>query len=143
MVKHLKKVLPDLLIWTIGLVSGLAVAHYLHYMWFYGGWMELFAVEGTPAMDPAYENVCPLFYAAPYVAAGLVAGLVLGFGTIRLSMVLLRATGLLVLGLILFTRNSSLACTAFVPTAVGAFTAMTTLVTIHAYLRKKLTKEEV
>ena len=123
--------LPDVLSSVVALVVGLSFALYLHGKWYYGGWMALF---GDPPMsDPAYGRFLPLFEAVPYVAAGISAGLLSGFGHPHPSRVLVRCTALVVLFLLLASRSHHLASSAFIPFATGFFAL--SLILSLAYFR--------
>jgi hypothetical protein len=69
--------------------------------------------------NPSYSRPAPLFEAAPYVAAGLLAGVVSGFGRPQPLRLVIRALGPVLLLLLLSSRNTHLAISAFTPSAVA------------------------
>ena len=109
----------------IAFAAGVGAALCFHGQWFHGGWMTLF---GDPSMDiPSYSRFAPLFEAAPYVAAGLLVGLISGFGRPQSIRFVIRAVGPVLLFFLLSSRNEHLAISTFVPTAVAGFAFATCL----------------
>src|SRR5262245_2553976 len=94
----------DVLCAVVSFVAGLVAALYFHGKWFNGGWMMLF---GDPPMgNPSYSRFAPMFEAAPYIGAGLVAGLLAGFGRFQLMRLVVRTFGPILLFLLLWSRDT-------------------------------------
>jgi hypothetical protein len=90
-------------------------------------------------MDPAYSKVSPLFQIFPFAAAGVVAGLIAGFGFVEPVRLLIRFAGVLVLFLLLFACDQELAIRGFAPPAVISFLVSACL--SSAYFRLLVVKE--
>jgi hypothetical protein len=115
----------DALCAFVAFAAGIGAALYFHGQWFNGGWMMRF---GDPPMDnPSYSRFAPIFEAAPYVAAGLLAGIVSGFGHPQLLRLVIRTLGPVLLLLLLSSENPHLAISAFTPSAVAGFAFSTCL----------------
>jgi hypothetical protein len=119
--RYLADVIQSIAAFGIGIVC----ASVLHGKWYYGGWMGWFG--DPPAMNPAYTRFAGLFEMLPYVAGGVAAGFVAGFGYFEPMRVAIRFGSVVVLFLVSLLYNQQLTFCGFLPAAIGSFVVSTGL----------------
>ena len=67
----------DIFIGMMSDILGGIVFAWLHDRWFYS-WLYIFGENAN--MDPTYQGISQIFYAAPFLASGVIVGLVAGLG---------------------------------------------------------------
>jgi hypothetical protein len=130
--------LPDVVTSIAAFVIGAFWASYLHWKWYYGGWMSLFG--DPPAIDPAYNRISPLFQILPYVAGGVAAGFFSGFGYFEPVRLAIRCAGMVTLFAVSYAYNGQLAVHGLLPAAAISF--MTSTALYFVYFRLSLANEE-
>jgi hypothetical protein len=124
--------LPDIFNSIVAFGIGLSLALFFHAKWYYGGWMSFFG--DPPAENPAYSHFVHLFEMAPYIASGLGSGMIAGIGSQQLPRIFMRLAGILLLFLLLFSRNQNLALFAFLPASMGSFFVSLSVSAIYSWL---------
>lgn len=127
--------MADIFVGIVAIIVGYVVFTQLHGKWFHGGWMQLFG--DPPSLNPAYKSIRPLFIAAPFVSAGIVAGLLAGVGLSDWWGLLPRLTALIILFIALGILNTSLAFSVFLPSIGFSFLISATTAYIHTTLLSK------
>jgi hypothetical protein len=87
-----------------------------------------------PSSNPAYARFVDLFVSLPYLTAGLIAGLLSGFGRSQPKCVAVRSSGLVMLFIVLLSQNAHLAITSFLPVALICFLVSFALSLLHLRL---------
>jgi hypothetical protein len=111
--------IADIIVAVSAFGIALLLALLLHTKWYYGAWISWFG--DPPSSNPAYGRFVYLFNSFPYLIAGLVGGIIAGFGYPNLMRITIRTGGIIAIFLVLLTRNHHLTFFSFVPTASIAF----------------------
>jgi len=82
-------------------------------------------------MDPAYDRVAPIFQMLPYVAGGVVVGLISGFGYFNPVRLAIRFAGVIALFAISYVYNGDLAVRGLLPAAGVSFLISTVISLVY------------
>ncbi|MHB1016708.1 MAG: hypothetical protein ACYC2X_02295 [Coriobacteriia bacterium] len=128
------RLLKDLAVAAVGLVSGLAAAAAVHTLWWYSIQPSLMqqGPKGPRLGVPDIARLAPVMDPAHLFAGAVVGGLVLGLGRLRLDAIALRVAALVILALVLTNIDPEMSsaytwCPAFV--AFGISLALNYVVT--------------
>ena len=130
----------DILVAVAAIVAASLVAGDLHGRWYYGEWMQSF---GDPPMsNPSYSDLSPLFEAAPYMAAGVIVGLISGFGRAHPVRIAIRAVAPILLFMLLRTGDKRLAESIYFPAASKAFVFSVVTSAIYFWILNTTSKQK-